>query len=355
MSWDQDKQDYLEQTTCPAPTQVEAQALVARARRRASPRSVAPLWGMLAVAAAAALFVLWPVQQPEPQVRPLAQVPPQAPQVVDAPSEVPALVVLSEGLHPMGSDEVQVGERSRVAVLSGPDEPDTRLEIEQGSAHFQVGKRADGASFTVVAAEHQVRVIGTRFEVVREPFSVEVRSGIVEVIRGAQRWTLKRGDRFAEGRVHSAAEPELSSLDDLRALVLGGALEQARLGLSARIAQDAADVPAQILMAQLQAKRGDRAEAVKHWEQVIRRGKDGQAHRAHYEAAVLLLDKPAAAEPHLRAFLATPGPLAADARLRLGRVLLAQGKRTEGAQELERLILAHPGSTPARVARELLK
>jgi hypothetical protein len=357
MSWEKDLQEYAEQTRMDPPSLAEAQALVARARRSApAPRRMVR-WGLAAAAAAALVVVLWPGDEPTVEVPVVAII--MAPEVeIPAPLVAPRL--LGPGRAELGADAVEVMEGGRVTVISeaASDGPSahTRLRLDQGRARFEVGKRTGGATFSVVAGDFQVRVIGTAFEVERSPFQVLVESGVVAVLQHTQQWTLRAGDRFSEGRVvRAAVAPPVPELDALRRLVLSGNLAQARAGLKLRLDADPADVGARVLAAQLETKLGKRDAAVRHWERVIARGSPTQAQRARYEAAVLLSGSPPQAERHLRAFLETRGPLTADARLALGRALLAQGKSDAARAQLEQLVREHPGATPARVARELLQ
>jgi len=360
MSWEKDLQEYADQTRMDAPTAVESQALVARARRRSSPSRRATTWALVAVAAAALVAVLWPptptsVEGPLVQIDAPSAVPPAAPS--DAPRH------LAPGRNELLVDVVEVLDGSRVAVLTEAAEKGpgahTRLRLDEGRARFEVATRTEGASFNVEAGEYQVRVVGTAFEVIRAPFQVKVSSGVVEVLQAAQSWRVRAGERFADGRVHLPEEvqsaPPVPEIDALRTWVIGGQLLEAQAGLQARLDADHRDVEARTLGAQLATKLGQRDVAVGHWEKVIQYGSETQAQRARYEAAVLLASAPEKAEGHLRAFLKTRGPLTADARLRLAKALLAQGKAQAGKTELQRVIQDHPGATPARVARELLQ
>jgi hypothetical protein len=307
--------------------------------------------------AAALLFALWPQAETVP-VGPSPQIELQQIAALETPETSPLL----PGRHQIQEDVVEVLDGGQVMALalagtSGPD-AHTRLRLDRGSARFEVAPREGGATFSVEAGEHRVRVVGTSFEVVLDPFEVRVSSGVVEVLHAAMQWTLGAGDRFANGQLYKAlkspATPSLPALDALRGLVLAGDLDGAQTGLAARLAVQPLDVDAAILAAQVETKLGQAEEAVRHWEQVIAHGSATQIQRAHYEAAVLLMDAPGEAVGHLRTFLRTPGPLSADARLRLGKALLAQGEEAQARAEFERLIQDHPGSTPAQVARELL-
>ena len=337
MSWEKDLQSYAEQTQQDSPTAVEAQALVARARRQTVTSRRPTRWVLVTAATAALIAFLLP-GDPTPIDQPAV-----ATQVVAEVAQEPSAVkpeVLGVGRTVLSNDVVDVAEDGQVTVIaqaamSGTD-GHTRLRLDRGSARFDVGKRTAGASFTVEAQAYKIRVIGTAFEVVRSPFSVVVSEGVVEVLEGLNRWKLRAGERFEGGRVHHAPQvepaPPIPELDALRRLVLGGQLGEARAGVGERMNADPSDMDACILGAQIETKLGDREAAVALWERAAAKGNSAQVQRAHYEAAVLLTGEPARAEAHLRAFLKTGGPLMADARLRLGRALRAQGKAAQAQQ-----------------------
>ncbi|MCB9764521.1 MAG: tetratricopeptide repeat protein [Alphaproteobacteria bacterium] len=346
MNLDQRLRDWAEQERSAPPPSAEATAaLVNAARRRRFMRRAALATPVLAMAAAALLTLTLP--DPE-TASPL----PPAP--VASKVSPPALEWLPEGPQNIGADLIDVapGALARVEAEGGH----TRVLLEAGTVDLQVAPRDPGADFTVAAGDHAVRVVGTRFSVTREPFAVAVTEGIVEVI-GAQTWRLEAGDRFESGaRIRPeppAPAPEPPAVEALRARLLAGELDAAREGLAWRLRLHPREVESWTLLAQLERKAGAPAAAVAAWRQVIRHGQPAEAQRARFEAASLSEGQPAEAEALLRAFLEQPDPLAAEARLRLARALIAQNRTSEALNELDALIAAHPGSAPARSARAL--
>ncbi|MCB9743277.1 MAG: tetratricopeptide repeat protein [Alphaproteobacteria bacterium] len=342
-----------EERSAPAPSRERTAALISAAEQRAPRRPW--LLPVLALAALALLLVYAARSPaPAPEAPPLAEAPAQPPPPVEAPAPSP---YLAEGAQDLGADRVTVGEGARVRLLDAAP-AHTLLSLEAGALEAQVSPRAPGQSFVVRAAEHEVRVVGTRFSVRADPLRVEVQEGVVEVI-GAQTWRLEAGDRFEGGALIRAARTPSPSpppaLSELRAQVLAGELDPARAGLQQRLSQDTTEVAAWKLLAQLERKAGDPAAAVAAWRAVIRVGPEAEAQRARFEAARLLEGQPAEAEALLRDFLRSPDPLAPEARLRLAEALLAQRRGAEAEAELERLISEHPGDPAASRARSTLQ
>lgn len=338
---DRELQEWGASRRMPDPSPAEAARLVARARNsrwRWVPWLLLPVVpaGMVAVAAAVVLaIVLW--RGPVPGALP------PAPEIAEI-----APPVLGTGTHALGADEIEVAG----AVVARREALRTILDLQEGAVTVHAAKRAPGEQLVVVSEEWSVAVVGTRFTVVRDPFSVVVAEGVVTVGRGEEQWTLRAGDRFERGRpVRPAAPPP--ELSELRRQLLAGDSEGARAGLGKRLSHDPGDTAAWTLLGQLEARAGRRDEAVAAWHQVIARGAPAEAQRGRFEAAVLLEDRPSEVVPLLRAFLTTPDPLSAEARLRLGRAELAVGDPA-ARQTLEQLVRSHPGTGPAEIARGLL-
>lgn len=318
-----------------APSPAEAQELVARARRRRWVRRVGPVC-VLALAVA----LLWVGLRPGKEVG-TAPEPPAVAEVAPAGPEV-----LADGTHHLDGDVLEV--EGVVEVLGG------RLALTRGRVTVTAHPRAE-APLEVVAGSWSVRVVGTVFTVVRDPFEVAVAEGIVEVVRGEDQWRLGAGQRFADGRVvrPRPAPPAVPELAELRAQVLRGEVEGARAGLARRLDVHPDDHEAWALLAQVHTREGHRDEALVAWSRVVDLG-GRPAQRARYESAVLLEDRPAEAVPLLRAFLETPDPLAAEARLRLGQALLDLGDASGARAELEAVAAEHPGTRPASKAAQIL-
>ena len=347
-------QDWAAHRRAPDPTHAEAQALVAAAKRRQpSPiRWRAPVLVPVLALAAAALLALFVQSEPAPVVEEVAV----APTPVEEPAPEPAEPEwLPEGTHALGLDTLAVAEGARVAVVD--QGLATRLTLEEGTIEATVSPRQPEERFSIAAGEYEVSVIGTRFTVVREPFSVSVTEGVVEVRKGIgeQVWRLLAGDRLVGDRVLRPERPAASvpSVSSLRRQIRDGDLDAARSGLKARLEQEPTDASSWELLARLEQKAGADASAIAAWRAVTEHGSIRQSSRARYELAILL-DDPVEVESLLRAFLPSAGPLEADARLRLARALRAQGRDTEATEELQRIIAEHPGTAPAAEASTLL-
>lgn len=341
---DRDLRAWGESRRMPDPSAAEARRLVERASSR-SWRWV--LWllvpavpgGMVLVAAAALLVVWWRWPSPPTEV--------PAPEVAVV---VPGPDLLGSGAHTVGADEVVVD--GEVAASHEPGR--SVLALQRGTVTVHAAKRAPGEALVVVSEDWTVLVVGTRFTVVKEPFAVHVVEGVVAVQRGDDRWTLRAGDHFERGHLRPKATVVLPELSDLRRQLLGGDPDGARVGLGKRLAADPDDAAAWTLLAQLEARTGQRDPAVAAWREVVARGTAAEAQRARFEAAVLLEDRPADVVPLLTAFLASPDPLAAEARLRLGRAQLAVGDGAAARVTFEQVVADHPGTGPAEIAQQLL-
>lgn len=345
MSLDSELREWGASTQRPAPTAAEAEALVARAR---GGRSWHIAWGVGAGAALVlAVWTAWVMLGVPPGVEPGAV--PQTPVAV-APEPAPRL---GPGDHTLDGAELRLAADSSATVLR--EEGATGVVLDAGAVTAVVAPRPAASPFVVATEGYRVVVVGTQFTVTRSPFEVVVVEGRVEVV-GEEVWSVGAGERFADGRVHPrelliAVKPP--TLGPVRAKVLSGDLDGAREQLEGWLGRTPDDAQAWALLAQVEGKAGRVSEAVQAWRGVIAHGSPGEAQRARFEAARLPGVEPGVAEELLRGFLETPDPLAADARLRLARVLLAQGRVEEAKAEAERVVAGHPGTAPARAAAEL--
>jgi hypothetical protein len=101
------------------------------------------------------------------------------------------------------------------AVVVGAETSQGLLVVlDRGSISCQVAPRADNAPMVVQAGAVRVRVVGTRFRVVREgeAAAVDVAEGIVEVTLAGQSWRVLAGQRWpavaAESREPAAIAPK---------------------------------------------------------------------------------------------------------------------------------------------------
>lgn len=358
MSWQDDLKTWGDSREGTPPTASEVDAFLARAtaqrtrQRGPHPGRVAVGVG-LALAAAAALWVLVGPPTPgptgwtwTPQAPPVAQVDPP-----------PA--TLETGTHALDEDQVVVDPKSTVlAVRTGAE---TRLQLTAGKVHATVAPRGSEGQFSIATEDYDVVVVGTRFSVQREPFEVRVLEGVVEVNRAAdqRRWRVVAGEWFAGGVLHRPETPAPEAappppLEDLRALVLDGQIDDARAGVMARLAVDPKDTAARRLLAQLEARDGRTEAAVAAWLALIETGEGPDAQTGRYEAARLLEGEPERVIPLLEAFLRAPHPLAGEARLRLANAHKARGDRAAERAVLEETARMHAGTaTGAEAERRL--
>ncbi|MBL8624018.1 MAG: FecR domain-containing protein [Myxococcales bacterium] len=165
----------------------------AEAAEVAPPRAARWRWPVVAataIAAAAAVAILWPrgedhAAQPAPLSMPTGTATPARVTSADAPTALT-----------FGDADIQLAPRSAL-FLSGDDRRGVDLVLDHGRAHFEVAPRAGRAPFVVHVGAVRVTVIGTGFTVIRdgESAQVEVTHGIVEVVADGQR------DRVAAGQV----------------------------------------------------------------------------------------------------------------------------------------------------------
>ncbi|MFK7926705.1 MAG: hypothetical protein AB8H79_00840 [Myxococcota bacterium] len=357
MSLDDELAEWAEQTRQPAPNRSEISALVARAEHRGSGRWALPIaLGATGLAALAALVALAVMPAQPPKDAPAVAIEDDRPEpslVIEAPDRRS----LSAGQHALGGDQIEVAQDGFVEVIDGGLA--TELALRTGQVTVHAAPRSAGESLSVTHDDWTVRVVGTRFMVVDDPFTVRVTEGVVRVTGPDTDTTLRAGDVLVEGQIQRAKPtriaPSLPPLSELKQLLLDGRSDAARQGLSRRLAASPNDVPAWTLLAQLEGRAGAPDAAVTAWREVISRGNKAEAQRARYEAAVILDGRPAEVVPLLTAFLADPGPLAPEAGVRLGRALLVLGRDAEAKARLQAVIDASPGTSSAREARALLR
>lgn len=275
----------------------------------------------------------------------------------------------------------------------------TTLRLDGGTVAAEVGKREGEGAFVVVAGDLTITVVGTRFGVshTERDTIVTVEEGLVRVRIDTEYaqdgWSLRAGERLVFDRVegtsiftkrHSsqavaamlraerppepappaprtrviAPSDTATELATLRDQLLGGDASGARAALEV-LAERAPDDPDVLsLLATAQRKDGAVGAAV---DTLLRAAALGgpQSGRFVYEAAALfdgngdrarvveLLAGPVAEN-------SLPQALQPDARLRLGRALLASGQAGEGAAVLEELARRHRGTGAATEALGLL-
>jgi ferric-dicitrate binding protein FerR (iron transport regulator) len=95
----------------------------------------------------------------------------------------------------VGESELTMAPLSSVAV-TGDDQRGMDVALEHGTVTCEVAPRHGRPPFRVDAGDVHVRVIGTRFTVTRDPASVSVAHGVVEVTAAGQVTILHDGERW---------------------------------------------------------------------------------------------------------------------------------------------------------------
>ncbi|MBZ0235227.1 MAG: FecR family protein, partial [Deltaproteobacteria bacterium] len=143
----------------------------------------------LAVAAAAALLLLWPSGASRSH-------------------DLPSRVATAEAATTLsfGDAEITVAPESTV-VLAGTPARGVDIVLEEGSAAFAVAPRKGRPPFVVHAGAVDIRVVGTRFTVTRsgDAARVEVTHGEVEVVAHGRRELLLAGGSWDSSRDWEAA------------------------------------------------------------------------------------------------------------------------------------------------------
>ncbi|MEO0605165.1 MAG: hypothetical protein AAF211_27290, partial [Myxococcota bacterium] len=238
---------------------------------------------------------------------------------------------------------IEVAAASAVVV-----EAPGQIVLAAGTVEIEARPRPASAPLVVTAGASQVTVVGTRFAVTLQPFRVRVSEGVVEVSRDGTIARVAAGEVFPP-----LEEPPPPDLDLLRELVLDGSPDEARERLRERLARLPADADAWALLARLETREQNGSAARAAWKEVVTHGRPRLARQARYTLAVSFEDRPRQAIVWLEAYLADPGPLVPEARLRLGRA--QRSIRDPHADEtLRSVIVDFPGTAAAASARGLL-
>lgn len=168
----------------------------------APPRRWSPwlVGGGLALAGAAAALLVLVLRDPAPAAAP----------TVTGPDDgaAPSRVVTQDS-----SSEVSFGDATitvdadSALTMYGDRTRGVLIILERGGATFEVAPRDDRPPFVVQAGEVTVRVIGTRFEVLRngDAARVDVIEGHVEVVARGRRVDLHAGETWSSGGDWEAA------------------------------------------------------------------------------------------------------------------------------------------------------
>jgi tetratricopeptide (TPR) repeat protein len=409
--------DWAEDRQIPPVRPDEAAQLqrVIAARMQERSRSRVRQAMLLAAAILLAVFALRGQQNDSPTPAPSSEIAQVQP--AETPSEAPAVaqapqleVLFAEGNTIEDARSPQVGAQGRMVLGLGEDRlglgadsalyleyagtDETRIRLEQGVVAAQVASRGESSTFQILAGEAVVKVIGTRFGVLRgdgqSPLRVWVAEGVVEVLLGQVRWELKAGQQLelnelgqgglvplndAEGELQALlsleetlaeAVPEPPAvaagptLEALRQQLARGDLDSVLEQLEARLAEQPEDVDAWALLATTARKKGDTERQLGALKSVIRLDAGRPAQRSRFEAAGLLAAEPEGtvqARQLLVDFLADPagpGALEPDARLSLAWLELEAGDSEAARRQLEQITSKFPGTAPAVEAGKLL-
>jgi len=235
------------------------------------------------------------------------------------PREAPPALHIATGESgsraPVGSSEIEVGPRSEV-VATGDDARGVVVVLERGSVTCEVSPRDGRPPFVVQAGEVRVRVIGTRFRVVRaaNDVRVEVERGRVEVDARGRTISLRDGESWPE-----AAPPP---------------------------PPPTAEPPPPSVTASAPRPPEPRATAAHA---------DPSGDRAAYEGAARSeVSDPAGAMSAYRRLAAGGGPWAAPSLFAAGRLAVERGDRGTGRDLLREYLRRYPTGANAGDARVLL-
>jgi hypothetical protein len=95
----------------------------------------------------------------------------------------------------VGESELTMASQSSV-VVTGDDEHGVDVALDRGTITCEVAPRHGRPAFRVDSGDVHVRVIGTRFTVTRDPASVAVAHGVVEVTAAGHVTLLHDGERW---------------------------------------------------------------------------------------------------------------------------------------------------------------
>jgi hypothetical protein len=331
----------------------------------------------------------------------------------------PVLSVPGQGrmLVAIGGDRLGLGAQSEAVILERRKNA-VSIHLEEGRIAVAARKRHGSEKLVVDTGEHEVRVVGTRFEVALEGgvVSIAVDEGKVAVRQsgGADRF-VEAGRRLVfdpEGEVREeglspedraaiaaalevpsapngpampvgelevvssksaasktsiakplrgeagTAQPEVD-LETIRRWVLEGEVGRAAAALEDRVLRSPEDAEAWMLLATCRQKMGDADGAIRGYEQVAACGGAAEANRGRFLAARLCQDGLGAqgrAESMLRQYLAhSPKPLEAEAMLRLAQAQLALGEALEARETASEIASRFPGSEQALAVQGLLE
>ncbi len=348
--------EHIEAGWTDARRKAGSQALVAElenSRRRV-------VWAVTAtVVAAAAVFAVVALREPESVDQPLVEAPSDpAPAVAlpptpDEPELPDGAVRFSDGSHAIVAESTELREEPH----------DTALEVhlDSGQAEFHV-VRDPRRVFRVRAGTTEVEVLGTVFTVERDDDDVEVRvlEGRVQVAHDQETQVLGAGDSWrSESHAESTATaPRPRRAPDWRAFAHDGEYDAAHEAIEAAGASAVRDEPSDLLLAADAARlSGHPRDAVRHLVRVEQRHRrDPRAALASFTLGRIYLYELGrareAAAAFARARQAQPrGSLAQDALAREVEALSRAGDRSQAAERAQDYLDAYPQGRHVRAVR----
>lgn len=247
---------------------------------------------------------------------------------------------------------VALSARTKVAVQS--DQPSAvRLQLSRGELRCDVTHR-DGRSFTVQAADVEVRVVGTRFTVKATPapeatrVEVSVQQGLVEIRSARQPGLVTRigaGQTFSQA-AEATPVPAAAAVASERA----PASESPKREVSKPVVTPASGPSARELFEKAGEHRraGDAAAAARAYEELLRaHPSDARVGLAAFELGRLRMDRlgdPAGAIALLeRAVASSLGPsFREDALARLVSAYAGQGNYAACGRARDRYLQSYP-------------
>ncbi|HMI89854.1 MAG TPA: FecR family protein [Polyangiales bacterium] len=314
-----------------------------------------------AVAATGLMLAVWANLARSPGAAPVARY--DAPPAAHAPA-VSLRAAQASWRFGDGSLATALGADAALRV-ERDDREQTQLQLSAGGARFDVRPRA-GRPFVVRAGAVEVRVLGTRFEVVRRAdgsVGVAVEHGLVQVTAAGETVSLRAGEHGQ----YSAPLPAVASVvapSAVRVSLPAAASPAVHTAAGDRKppalahVAGAQDPVAELLAtADLARREGRPAAAVTALERVLRaHPRDPRAASAAFSLGRVLLEtqpQPAlAAAAFARAGELDPhGPLAEDALAREVEAWARAGSRARARVLAQRYLQRYPGSARTAFVR----
>lgn len=255
----------------------------------------------------------------------------------------------------LGESELTMAAQSRV-VVSGDDEHGVDVALDHGTVTCEVAPRHGRPPFRVDAGDVHVRVIGTGFTVTRDPASVAVAHGVVEVTAAGHVTVLHDGERWPASPAgatpavgsHGSDAPVASGSDAVKAKSARRAhARKAHLGSTSSATDDTIDDddPSSLDDPATQAEAAPTAPAPTASPAQLAFEAATRNERTHPERAA----------DAYRQLAAGTTPWAPNALFALARLEADRGHRGEAAELLRSYLARYPAGLNAADARVLLQ